>query len=380
MLAALLIASLVIPAEVDVSTSEQGVLLLDWLSAPGCPRTHEIEALVATLVVDRSPELRVHASGSVYQVGEDAAELVLDLEWEDQHERFELHGSDCVELGRLAAQLIANVIDPFGYVHLQTRAPLPVPVHVPRAEPTEPILVGPEQLVEVATPSEASTAPEVSTAPEFGELYTERDALEPSRASRRVALDGVLQAQAMGLAAAELGVVAGPRVGLGLELGRARVRAGGGAWFGGEFRSPTTPEIGGSVRGWTVELGGCWLPGVGRVEFPLCAGAGAGQMIATGVNVSDSTTARQPWVWLAAEAGAEWWLVRRFALTLGMAGGASLVRPAFEVRGSDAALDVPIGYFRFGGGLAVRFVGHERARTFRRAPPTDPPTADSNVP
>jgi hypothetical protein len=371
-----LIASLVTPAEVDVSTSEQDVLVLDWLSAPGCPRTHEIEAQVASLVVDRSPELRLHASGSLHQVGDGAAELVLDLEWEDQHERFELHGSDCVELGRLAAELIANVIDPFGYVHLQTRAPLPVPVsiHVPRAERPEPILVEPEQLVQDSTPTE------VSTAAEFGELYTERDALQRGRASRRVPLDGVLEAQAMGLAAAELGVVAYPRIGLGLELGRARVRAGGGAWFGGEFRSPTMPEIGGSVRGWTVELGGCWLPGVGRVEFPLCAGAGAGRMIATGMNVSDSTTARQPWVWLAAEAGAEWWLVRRFALTLGLAGGASLVRPAFEVRGSDAALDVPIGYVRFGGGLAVRFIGHERPRTFRRTPPTDPPTADSNVP
>lgn len=371
MVVALLIASLVSVGPVDA-------LELDWLSPPGCPREHEIEALVSELVIDRSPELRVRASGTLHRVGEGAAELGLDLEWGDKYERFELRGSDCEELGRLAAQLIANVIDPFGYVRTQTLAqlPEPEPEQPDESAQLEPIPVTPERPL---PPAPIDDPPEPPLSPEFGDLYIETDAPERNRSPRRLPLDGVLQAEGTGLVAAQLGVVAHPRINLGLELGRARVLVGGGAWFGGEFRSPTMPEIGGQVRGWAIELGVCWLPGVGRFEFPLCGRGGAGQIVAKGVNVSGATTARQPWVWLAAEAGTEWWLVRRFALTLGVAGGASLVRPAFEVQGSDAALELPIGYFRFSGGLAVRFVGRAPTRSPRRTSSTDPRVADSNV-
>jgi hypothetical protein len=176
------------------------------------------------------------------------------------------------------------------------------------------------------------------------------------------------------------GVGGGPRLAVGLDVAEFRAVLAGAGWFGPGFRETigegsNQVDGGGQLRGWATELGVCGLPGWQRLEFPICARAGAGQFIGSGVDVPDSRTEIQPWVWLGADFGLEWWVRPRFGLFAGIGGAGSLLRPVFHIGNTTARFETPPGFARAHVGVAGRF-GRPKSRASVR---TQTASADMGI-
>lgn len=371
-------------------------LTLEWSAAPGCPGELELRSQLARLLVTEAAS-PVEAQGRMYA---DAGGYALELELRrgPVRDHYLLHDSSCGELSWLAAQLLANLIDPFAlarapeplaHAEYAERAwaeqPSPVPVQQPRApeperEPEPEPEPEPELLRYDRAPSPAPLEPHLAPPPK-----PERDTSPPaSQPKTRPDLAGMVDLDVGGLIGVMPNVVSALRFDLALELDHARLSLAGLGFIGGEFLSASDPNIGADLRGWALGLAGCGIPGIGRVDFPLCARLGGGQLRATGFGVEDARDERQAWLWMSGEPGVEWWLHPRFALGASLSAGVSLVRPAFEVGSSDARFEVPLLFGAFSLGVSARFAGPRQLRSRRErnrnTPRTQLAAVDRNGP
>lgn len=311
----------------------------------------------------------------------------------DQRHRLADH--DCRRLAELAASLVAIAIDPLAL----GEGVVPV-VPVEQSEPSHPVAPPAPVLVQRPTSRQADPPPEPEPPPKPDEPKPEpkppadeapvawelRVATEADERDRPRLGSGRLRAVALADVGVALGVL--PRVaplahgGLGLERAGVEARRGSGAQLGlrveleggvalaGQFRAPTTTEIGGDLLGWDILLRPCLVPRWGRVDLRACASVGAGQLRGRGVGVQDPQREAQPWVWAGAELGLAGALQRRnpasgatrrvsAALVLDLGGGVNGLRPSFVVLGQSgaplASYVVPLAWARGRLGVELRF-------------------------
>lgn len=75
--------------------------------------------------------------------------------------------------------------------------------------------------------------------------------------------------------------------------------------------SDATEDVGGRFSLWAVGLRGCGVPGWKMLEFPLCVGAEAGEVIGRGFGFPDASTERLPWVAVVPGAALSWFPIGR---------------------------------------------------------------------
>jgi hypothetical protein len=339
----------------DPSGAEAGSI--HWEVPAACPDAQWLEQRVgAYLGRPLAGEAEVTLIGRVY-ASEGRFTLELETRVAGVHDRQRLEHQDCRALVEIAASLAAIAIDPLAQPPLDALAPEYEPPDEP-AEPAEPPDEPPDEPLAPPPPSPpAPPAPELLIGPlaERGE-----DSSPRAEAPRRTRL--LLGANA-GLAL-NLFPNPAPQVhgSLGLAHGgpRAAVRVdvAGGAALAGRFRA-SEGSIGGDLSAWDVGLRPCAVPRWGLVELRACAAIGAGQIRARGVGVSNALRRAHPWLWLAAEAGVGVELRRDasvvWALVLDLGAGFNLLRPNFNITGTDAAFATPIvsGLARLG--VELRF-------------------------
>jgi hypothetical protein len=346
---------------------ESGVEV-DWTAPLECPNGVEIATRVGELTTNH-PDQPLLVSAVVHIRG---GNYVLDLEWRHatRHETEQLVGHDCDELGELAAVLLASELDPFAFTRfVRFDGPRRFERQPEVAEAVEPEPVEPEpvepQSVEPQSVEPQSVEPNHAGLPHYDVgRPPPRDAGQQRRP--RSSVNGLVLAEGHGFLNLLPNPGGGPRLGIALELSNARLVLAGAGWFASGFRSPSDPTVGGRLSAWSIELHGCGVPHWRRLSVPLCGQLGAGQALGTGFGVDPSLSASQPWVWLGADANLEWWVHPRFALRAGLGVGFSLVRPSFEIVGSDARFEFPIVSGRATVGIAARFGDSGRSRQTNR--------------
>ena len=335
-------------------------LELEWTADAACPSQAEVEESLALMLVGSS-SAGLSASAWVRDLG---SGYELDLRWRlgPWQEHRILRSHDCDELAEVALMLLASTLDPFAWT---------APPQAPR-RPTSSRLAGAPERVEPPIPSEPrpveptpDSPPEPEPEPEL-QVWLEPEP-EPPASPRAGRVRGLVLAQGLGFVNVLPRVGGGGRLGLGLEVDRFRALAQASAWFGPGFRSTTNPELGGDLWAWSTELDGCGVLRRRRLESPLCAQLGGGQLLARGVGVTNPRSTGQPWVWLGADASLEWWIRPGIALFGGVGLGFSVVRPHFGLAGSDAEYTTPVVFGRLHAGLALRF----GSRNSRSAPQPD---------
>jgi len=119
-----------------------------------------------------------------------------------------------------------------------------------------------------------------------------------------------------------------------VRIGAARFELGAIVALPRELPHPSLPSVSARVQSIAANVRACWVLGVARLEAPVCAGAEAGLVLASGLGLSDGGTAQAPWA--AALVGPRvGWNVAAGRVTfmpwLGVEALVSLVRPRFVV-------------------------------------------------
>jgi hypothetical protein len=144
-----------------------------------------------------------------------------------------------------------------------------------------------------------------------------------------------------------------------IRIGAARIELGAIVALPRELPHPAQSSVRARVQSFAGNLRGCWVLGGARLEAPICAGAEAGVVLASGLGLSDGGSAQSPWA--AALVGPRLgWNVRAGRVTfmpwIGVEALVSVVRPRFVVN------DLPGNLARAGaasarvlGGIEVKF-------------------------
>lgn len=314
-------AAMVFSAPSVPSVASPPAWTIEWSAPPGCPTGEEVEELVMRWRRQAPPSIvptPAHAVGRVEARGRGfVLSLVIDAEGTvTQHTEA---SEQCQVLAEATAVQIAMALgfledqsettDPDATADTTIAVPPPPTVVVPPSTPTP-----------VATPREPaspSMPPVDATA---------------ARARRFAAPRGALRVQA----GAGTGRV--PRVDARLGLGGAlvwpRARLDGVVAHTFMQSQPHPDREGLSLRvwQWTGLLRGCWVPTVGPIELPLCAGLEAGASRATSRGVSRTRVATGPFVAGVITGALAWPFTRRFALWIELDGWVAATQPAFTVQ------------------------------------------------
>lgn len=153
-----------------------------------------------------------------------------------------------------------------------------------------------------------------------------------------------------------------------VRIGAARIEVGAIAALPRELPHPAQSSVRARVQSFAGNLRACWVLGGARLEAPVCAGAEAGVVLASGLGLANGGTARSPWA--AALLGPRLgWNVPAGRVTfmpwIGVEALVSLVRPRFTVDDLDGNLArAGAASARVLGGIELKW-GHETRRTRR---------------
>lgn len=353
-----------------------GPIQLVWDAEPGCPGPGELERALGRYLT--GPIEQADPATVVGHIVARGPSFVLELDIRAAGivEHHELSAATCGELGEAAGLLIAGVVEPLVFASSPDFGPSPGAARAAvrgDAESPRPDDPGTGTAGEVrrAAPGQGladarheldrtSAAPASAPSVELERVTT--GAVDRARRRERARSWAPLLHVSGGAMANLL-----PRPGGGARLGaraeRGALRLGGGldGWFGPGFRADDDPAVGGQLWAGSAVFTVCGVPERRRVSFPLCAEAGAGLMRGRGVGVDTPQVTTLPWVWLGADAGIEWWLGDRVAITMGVAIIGSLARPAFDIAGSSASYETPPVSARAQLGLVIRFDSKRRS-------------------
>ena len=279
-----------------------------WSAPASCPVQATVEASIAELAgrVPLTDEIRVQAQ--VEQRTDDWELRLTTTTGGTQTTREQvLHADSCESLADATALLVAVLMDPIATAGTLSRRPAP--------------LVRPRQPAPVAR-VERRPAPEPAAAPP----------IKPKWAlGVQLGVGGEYQAVPRGTGGARFGfLVHRP----GFEL-----RIMGSYWL--PRRTSSDGQPGAVVQLGTAGLSPCWVPTVGRIQLPVCAGLEAGGIRGDGIEVD---RARGPTIaWLAATVGPgiRWWVRPRVALVAGLEGYGALLRPQLTLGDDSRVLHEP---------------------------------------
>ncbi len=291
---------------------------LRWTGPPDCPASVFHAALARYLgpTDPAAPLFRVRA-----EVRAEGGRWHLDLDAADV--------ADTAGTRRLTADRCEVVVDAAAFVVAQAMGDtIPPPPELPPVTDEHPPAPDPEP------PSAAPEPPSVAPEPVAPELAEPSDAPPPatpplpSRPRLRAALRlrGGLSGVALPGVTAAFGLVAGlvgPRWRVELtSLGRLPVR-----------KAAADPAIGGRLAMWAVGARGCGVPGVQRLEFPLCAGLEVGQVLGRSDGLTPEGRARSVWAAVTAGSGLAWAPLPWLAVMLEAEVAVALVRHDWRILG-----------------------------------------------
>ncbi len=320
---------------------------LDWDAPPPCPGVSVVHAEVDAMLTEAG-----HTSDATVEVWGRAAEnsdglwtISLGLTIEGDRSERTIEGASCPELSSVAAFIIATAIDP----RVATLPPRPVPdgdetdetIDAPDPEvPSPGAVVEPEP----ADPVEPEPLEPEAAQPEPVDpnpVESEPDPHPVDELPPRIRL-------AVG---AHGGVGFGPLPRLGGVVGASfgvlgsvwRAELFGEYWTPSEATSPQNDAVGARVQGWDIGARGCWVPAVGRVEFPLCGGLAAGLLHGVGTGDLQITRATAAWVRAMAGPGVLVRLGDRLALGARVDGYGTLATGAFRTQPSGVVHQPRLG-------------------------------------
>jgi hypothetical protein len=264
---------------------------LTWAAPEQCPNVEQVRT--------RVDELLAHAPTAVgepivadVRVIEGPSGFVahLQLRSGQSEGRRELGDPDCRELTEAVALIVALAVDP----ELMSREA--EPIEEPKDEPIEEPKEDPEPAPEITDPPAPAKPPILRG---FGLVLR-------------------------GGAAFAVLAPASPRTTLSASS------------FGPKWRVELGVAVGvphrvdfGRFSSTAAELRGCWVPEVGPVEFPLCAGVEGGAMFGVGLT-AHGRRATTPWLLATPGAGVSWVVLdKQVAFGLRVDAVLPLLRPAF---------------------------------------------------
>lgn len=118
------------------------------------------------------------------------------------------------------------------------------------------------------------------------------------------------------------------------------------------LRLPELEGSGSDLVHWAVGAEGCWLPRVARfLEIPVCGGAEAGELVATGFGLDNDRRRRSPWIAMTATAGLRFVVHPRVVLWLAPTAVITLTPTRVVVGGEQSPLfrTWPVGVRGLGG-------------------------------
>ena len=281
------------------------------------------EELQGATNTDRWVEVQASVESTSTPTGTKA---VVTLETEAGETERSLEAETCEELHQAVALLLAIHVDPYGG---ERSEPEPEPVPEPEPEPVPPPQPEPEPERPEPIPSSSPT-PRPEVLPDPGRAFV--------RAGVGVSMSVL------------------PRAAPAFELS--------GGWARGRLRldarATYLPPQGDSVAGgtvtyqsWDLAARGCGQFFRGPVTVPLCGvfGAGAVHGAASGF-VEDGRDARAL-AYAAGSVGVDWAVASRFWFWGRAEGGATLLRPRFELEGPGTVHTARS--WRVGGSIGIRF-------------------------
>ena len=350
-----------------------------WRGDPRCSE-HGFRDSLARYLAGAAESRPVEVTVDVRRDGDARWSATLVLVTAEARSTRTLRGRSCAEIGDAAAFVTAVVVDPGVLSRPSGGAIVPAPAEAEAgekdmsvetaAEPggaeagARPEPVGAELAPEAAgaaatgTTSEAASEVVRDMPDETGTddpLPTAPAPAAPPPKPARPRLRGFVRVVG-GLEALGMPRV-GPTVGLagGLVGKRWRVE------LAGSYRAPTTqftavdPTAGARVRMWAVGARGCGVPRAGQLEFPLCGGLEAGQVIGEGVGFIGARTDRIAWAAVVFGPAVAWAPRPWLALWFGADVGLSLLRGTFSAAGLGAMYEIAPVSLRAAVGLEFRF-------------------------
>jgi hypothetical protein len=350
-----------VPGSTGDPSREPLPLRVDWTAEPSCPdaealRVELVRLLHRELRFDPDAEARVEGS-----IRRRAGAFVLELSVAagELHEQRTLTAERCEELRTAAALVVALALEPWA-AGVAPRS-VPEPEGGPAPAPEAPGERSPA-LDRADDPPPTQTVPRAPEPDDDASLGLEPPAppSAPRPSTRRSGRVGLLLHGGLGVA--QHATLAGGLGGAIAYLGPGwRVELTGIHWW------PTRVDVavGASVRARLTAGGvrGCWVPGRGRWELPVCGGLEAGAMRASATGSGVTTiTSTGPWLGLLAGVGAAWrangWLAVRASADLTVAAW----RPTFHLEQGSEVVPVltpsPVGA-RVLAGVELRLPPHD---------------------
>jgi hypothetical protein len=353
----LLLALLLVPPEQPAVEVQRPGEAVPWALAWDAPSTCPTRAQVIAAVRGYLPMLEEPpADVARARLRINARVEVSEGEW---HARLELSGvygsttrsfsaASCSELADAVALVFAVSLDPVvvaeGVAQARREADEPPTVAEPASEPEDP----PPRARE---PDELASEPDEPLPPRLQVFEpVEQSAGRPSVGARLFGGGGFGPTTA-GYGALGLGVAVFDR--------RWRWVLEGGGWLP---RTILTEELGGRFSGWWIGSRGCFVPALRRrpdsaraLEFPLCGGVEAGQVLAVGLAPAvDTRRASQPWIAGSLGAGLSFAINERLALFVDAAALLPFVRGSFDIGDRAVQVLTPVGV-RASLGVELRF-------------------------
>lgn len=296
---------------------------LDWQAPASCPSAGEVRASVAELA-GRSPDPQEVAVRAVASSDAGGWQLQLSTRAGRVEQLQTLRADSCEGLADATALIVAVMLDPVGAASrisvaepVAERGLTPAPEPAPAAEESPP------------EPEQIRTAP---TRWSFG---------------LGLGLGGERGAVPRGTGGARLTLFARRR--------RFEARVHGSYWIPRATREP-----GARVQLGTAGVAACFVPAVGALQIPVCAGLEGGGLQAQGDRVPNDQTATLPWLAATVGPSLRWWVRPRFGLFAAAEAFLPLVTPQVTLRsaGGQRVVHQPaVAGFRGFLGISVRFSG-----------------------
>jgi hypothetical protein len=232
-----------------------------------------------------------------------------------------MHAATCEEIEAAVALVVATTLDPF----LDLRGPVASDIGAAAARP---------ELRASPRPAESPAIEDQPTADvdeeELGEIVAIEEPPEPRPAISFVGSIG------SGITGGLLNAP-GPHIELLIGASREWLRLAlvGHHAFARRRAIETVPDATVTLQAWGVGAIGCGVPGVRRIEVPLCIGVEGGRVRGEGRGdgLAFTSQASRAWLGVLARAGLHMGVTDRFWIAVDAHGDAIAWRPAFDLEG-----------------------------------------------
>jgi hypothetical protein len=340
------------PGSAGEPSREPLPLRVDWTAEPSCPDAEALRVELVRLLhreLRFDPDAEARVEGIIRSRG-GAFELELSVSAGELHERRTLRAERCEELRTAAALVVAVALEPWaaGVAPRSVPEPEGEPVEVPPVDAGEPATAGTElDPAGDGSPTQTGVSEPGEPAPPTPELDHGDDSLgleppgpppSPKPSAHRFGRVGLLVHGGLGVA--QHAMLAGGLGGALAYIGRGwRVELTGIHWLPARVDAADGVSVRARLTAGGVR--GCWVPGRGRWELPVCGGLEAGAMSASATGSGVTTiTSMGPWLGLLSGVGAAWratrWLAVRASVELTIAAW----RPTFHLQEGSSARPV----------------------------------------